>query len=92
MNWNVHMLRLVKIQAKIDRGEKLSAREIAYVKALWQRVREYVKPLVRAIEKDAGMSVSTLAARLERQEIRRRQDAAHLALRQAAVLKAKRGW
>jgi len=73
MNLNAHVLRLQQIREKMDRGEELSERDVAYVRALWERVMPVVRRLAQSIASAAGTDVEGLAGRLERENMRRQR-------------------
>jgi hypothetical protein len=74
MNLNAHVLRLCQIREKMDRGEELSEREVAYVRALRERLKPVLARLKESLERASGMDIHSLAARLEVEAARRQKE------------------
>jgi hypothetical protein len=75
VNLNAHVLRLNQIAEKQARGEELTDREVAYVKALRRRIVPVARAFVENIARALGTDVEGLSARLEAEQglARRRQ-------------------
>jgi hypothetical protein len=61
VNLNAHVLRLNQIQEKMNRGEELTDREVAYVKALWRGIVPDVRAFVESVARAVGTDVEGLS-------------------------------
>lgn len=64
--FKLDVLRIERIKDQLDRGEEITAEDLAYVRECFEVLMEILRPLLDALKKDAKLLATAIAASRER--------------------------